>query len=495
MKKFLDQYQEQPGMYDEVVRDILNGSTQYGAFIKFVSDMPIEEFRTHSENAKLSFLNQGITYALYNKTESVEQIFPFDLFPRIINHKEWDILERGVVQRNIALNHFIHDVYNDAKILKDKVIPEALIKTSVHYCKYMENFSPPKNIYCHISGTDLIRHSDGKYYVLEDNLRSPSGVSYVLTNRVAMTRVIPEAFNNASVEPVRNYTDQLLQALWGVSGRELGDIFCVLLTPGSYNSAYFEHTFLAQNMGIELVEGRDMFVENDFVYLRTIGGSIRVDVIYRRIDDDFLDPEVFNPKSFLGVPGLMRAYIKGNVTIVNAPGTGISDDKAVCTYVPDMIKYYLDEDPIVNNVPTYICERPDELSYVLENIHTLVVKPVDMSGGYGVCICDQMTSKEIEELKQKIKSDPRNFIAQPKMHLSTHATFIEETKSFEPRHIDLRTFTILGGNAPFVLQGGLTRTALTRGSLIVNSSQGGGSKDTWVIKGNENMESQQQQQS
>ncbi len=494
MINFLDKYKEQQGMFDEVARDLAVGGTQYGAFIKMISGMPNEEFKTHSENAKLSFLNQGVTYALYNKNESVEQIFPFDLFPRIINHEEWDIIERGVIQRNIALNHFIHDVYNGGKILKDKVVPEDLIKTSVHYCKYMEGFSPKKNIYCHISGTDIIRHSDGGYYVLEDNLRSPSGVSYVLTNRLAMTRVIPEAFNNTAVEPVSNYTDKLLQALWSVSGRELGDIFCVLLTPGSYNSAYFEHTFLAQKMGIELVEGRDMFVEDDFVYLKTIGGKIRVDVIYRRIDDDFLDPEVFNPKSFLGVSGLMRAYIKGNVTIVNAPGTGISDDKAVCSYVPDMIKYYLDEDPIIHNVPTYICERPEELKYVLENIKSLVVKPVDMSGGYGVCICDQMTNDEIDELKQKVKSNPRNFIAQPKMLLSTHSTYIEDSQSFEPRHIDLRTFTILGDEEPFVLQGGLTRTALTRGSLIVNSSQGGGSKDTWIVKENDATGSQQQQQ-
>lgn len=494
MINFLDKYKEQNGMFDEVARDLAVGATQYGAFIKLISGMPVEEFKTHSENAKLSFLNQGVTYALYNKNESVEQIFPFDLFPRIINHEEWDVIERGVIQRNIALNHFIHDVYNGGKILKDKVVPEDLIKTSVHYCKYMEGFSPKKNIYCHISGTDIIRHSDGGYYVLEDNLRSPSGVSYVLTNRLAMTRVIPEAFNHTAVEPVSNYTDNLLHALWSVSGRELGDIFCVLLTPGSYNSAYFEHTFLAQKMGIELVEGRDMFVEDDFVYLKTIGGKIRVDVIYRRIDDEFLDPEVFNPKSYLGVSGLMRAYLKGNVTIVNAPGTGISDDKAVCSYVPDMIKYYLDEDPIIQNVPTYICERPNDLKYVLENINSLVVKPVDMSGGYGVCICDEMTSDEIDELKQKVKSNPRNFIAQPKMLLSTHSTYIEENKTFEPRHIDLRTFTILGDEKPFVLQGGLTRTALTRGSLIVNSSQGGGSKDTWIVKENNTSASQQQQQ-
>lgn len=482
MTNFLDSYKEQVGMFDEVTRDLVKNNSQYGPFVDFLSSIPLETFKTFNENTKLSFLNQGVTYALYNKNESVEQIFPFDLFPRIIAPQEWQHIESGVIQRNIALNHFLHDVYNEGKILKDKVVPAELVKSSQHYCKQMEYFSPKKNIYCHISGTDIIRHADGNYYILEDNLRSPSGVSYVLTNRIAMNRVLPDAFNNMCVEPVSDYTNQLVRALWGVSGRTLGDIFCVLLTPGSYNSAYFEHTFLAQKMGIELVEGRDLFIEQDFVYLKTIGGNIRVDVIYRRIDDAFLDPAVFNPKSLLGVKGLMEVYNKGNVTIVNAPGTGISDDKAICAYVPDMIKYYLNETPILNNVPTYICERPKDLAYVLENMKTLVVKPVDMSGGYGVCICDEMSKKDLEILKEKVKNNPRNFIAQPKMLLSTHATYIEETGVFEPRHIDLRTFTIMGGAAPYVLPGGLTRTALTKNSLIVNSSQGGGSKDTWVTK-------------
>jgi len=288
-------------------------------------------------------------------------------------------------------------------------------------------------------------------------------------------------FTDTSIEPVFQYTDKLRSALWSVSNRPLGNIFCVLLTPGSFNSAYFEHTFLAQKMGIELVEGRDLVVKDGFVYTQAIGGLIRVDVIYRRIDDAFLDPLVFRPDSMLGVKGLMDAYLKGNVTIVNAPGTGISDDKAICSYVPDMIKYYLGEDPIISNVPTYICDRPEDLKYVKEHIHELVVKPVDMSGGYGVCICDQMSKAEIEELVKKIEANPRNFIAQPKMMLSTHSTFIEDSNQFEPRHIDLRTFSIFGGNEPYVLPGGLTRTALTKGSLIVNSSQGGGSKDTWIV--------------
>ncbi|MEN0004074.1 MAG: circularly permuted type 2 ATP-grasp protein [Bacteroidota bacterium] len=482
MPALLKNYQAHPSAFDEILRDRQSSYSYYQNFIELLSDLKLEEFKGLNENAKLSFLNQGITYALYNKEESIEQIFPFDLIPRIINPEEWQTIQRGVIQRNIALNHFIHDVYNEGRILKDKVVPAHLIKSSAHYCKMMEGFTPRQEVYCHISGTDIIRHSDGQYYVLEDNLRNPSGVSYVLTNRVAMVRVLPIAFNNSMVEPVADYTNHLLKALWNVSGRALGDIFCVLLTPGVYNSAYFEHTFLAHKMGIELVEGRDLFVEDDFVYLKTIAANIRVDVIYRRIDDDFLDPLVFNPDSMLGVKGLMQAYIKGNVTIVNAPGTGISDDKAICSYVPDMIKYYLSEDPILSNVPTYICERPKELEYVLENIASLVVKPVDMSGGYGVCIGDQMSKAELAELKEKVKENPRNFIAQPKMTLSTHTTYIEEDETFEPRHIDLRTFTIMGGEEPYVLDGGLTRTALVRGSIIVNSSQGGGSKDTWVIK-------------
>jgi len=482
MRSILEKYTVKAPFYDEVIEGRKSGVREYEKFIDILSELNLEEFKKLNEVTKLAFLNQGVTYALYNKEFSEEQVFPFDLFPRILQGAEWDKIERGVIQRNEALNRFLFDVYNGGKILKDKVIPEKLIKSSNHYCSLMEGFTPKKKIYCHISGTDIIRHSDGEFYVLEDNLRSPSGVSYVLTNRLAMNRVLPKAFDKTTVEPVNEYTDHLLNMLWQVSGRDLGDIFCAFLTPGPYNSAYFEHTFLAQKMGIELVEGRDLFTENDFVYLKTIGGKIRVDVIYRRIDDFFIDPDVFNPDSMLGVRGLMNAYIKGNVTIVNAPGTGISDDKAVCAYVPDMIKYYLDEEPILSNVPTYICERPEDLKYVMDNMETLVVKPVDMSGGYGVCICDQMTQAEIAELKEKVKANPREFIAQPKMSLSTHTTFIEEENNFEPRHIDLRTFTIMGEDEPYVLNGGLTRTALTRGSLIVNSSQGGGSKDTWVIR-------------
>jgi uncharacterized circularly permuted ATP-grasp superfamily protein len=469
--------------YDEVVKDLNSSNSYYKDFFDAVKNIDLQKFITLNKSTNISFFNQGVTYALYNKDESVEQIFPFDLIPRIIGPREWKQIESGVIQRNVALNMFIQDVYNEGKILKDKVVPKDLIYSSKHFCKEMVGFTPKNGIYCHISGTDIIRHSDGKFYVLEDNLRNPSGVSYVLTNRAAMNRILPKAFHhNYVIESVAKYPDHLLQMMWEVAPKPLGDIFCVLLTPGAFNSAYFEHTFLAHKMGIELVEGRDLFVENDHVYLRTIGGNIRVDVVYRRIDDDFLDPQIFNPESMLGVRGIMDVYLKGNVNILNAPGTGISDDKAVCAYVPDIIKYYLDEEAIIPNVPTYICGKDEDLKYVLENIEKLVVKPVDMSGGYGVCICDQMDKSEIDELVVKVKEHPRNFIAQPKMYLSQHTTFIEEENLFEPRHIDLRTFTLLDGKNSFVLKGGLTRTALIKGSLIVNSSQGGGSKDTWVIK-------------
>lgn len=481
MIDILKTYDVPEDVLDEVYVDCLSDNSIYNKLFRILSDLNIKSFQSLSDVAKLSFLNQGITYALYNKNESVEQIFPFDLIPRILQGSEWNTIEAGIIQRNTALNMFLQDVYNEGKILKDKVVPKRLIKSSTHYCKIMENFTPAKGVYCHISGTDLIRHSDGNFYVLEDNLRSPSGVSYVLSNRIAMTRVLPQAFNDVNIEPVFEYTDRLRSAFWNVSGRPLGDIYCVLLTPGSFNSAYFEHTFLAQQMGIELVEGRDLVVKDDFVYSRSIGGLIRVDVVYRRIDDAFLDPYVFRPDSLLGVKGLMGVYLKGNVTIVNAPGTGISDDKAICSYVPDMIKYYLNEDPIIDNVPTYICDRPEDLQYVKDHIQELVVKPVDMSGGYGVCICDQMSKVEIDTLILKIEANPRNFIAQPKMMLSTHSTFIEDSNRFEPRHVDLRTYSIFGGEQPYVLPGGLTRIALTKGSLIVNSSQGGGSKDTWIV--------------
>ncbi|MEO0895807.1 MAG: circularly permuted type 2 ATP-grasp protein [Bacteroidota bacterium] len=475
-------YSVPPEMLDEVHSSASQARNHYDKIRQLFHSLSHPDFKQLNEYVKLSFLNQGITYAVYDeKASGTEKIFPFDLFPRVIEQEEWAVLEQGLVQRNTALNLFLKDIYSHQRILKDKVIPASLIESSPHFCKEMVNFNPIGEIYTHISGTDLIRHKDGNFYVLEDNLRCPSGVSYVLNNREAMKRTLSDFFKVMPVQSVSQYPAMLLQTLQSVAPQEDDEPVCVLLTPGQYNSAYFEHSFLAQSMGIDLVEGKDLIVENDAVFMRTIRGLERVDVIYRRIDDDFLDPEIFREDSLLGVKGLMRAYLKGNVTLVNAPGTGVSDDKAICSFVPDMIKYYLKQEPIIRNVPTYICEKPKHLEYVLSHLQELVVKPVDMSGGYGVTICDKLSKKELGELAKKIKANPRNFIAQPKMMLSVHSTYIEESDAFEPRHIDLRTFTLMGKDQTYVLPGGLTRVALKRGSLIVNSSQGGGSKDTWIL--------------
>jgi uncharacterized circularly permuted ATP-grasp superfamily protein len=390
-------------------------------------------------------------------------------------------LETGIIQRNKAINLFLHDIYHEKKILKDKVVPAELIFSSKNYLKEMVDFTPEGKIYTHISGTDLIKHTDGEYYILEDNLRCPSGVSYVLSNRMALKKSLFELFNKLKAQTVYQYPEQLLEILNSVKPKNTDNPTVVVVTPGMYNSAYFEHTFLAQKMGVPLVEGRDLFVEKDFVYMKTIRGPLRVDVIYRRVDDEFIDPLCFRKDSMLGVPGLMGAYRAGNVTLANAPGTGVADDKAVYNYVPDMIKYYLNEEPILNNVRTYRCENESDMKYVLENIDKLVVKPVDESGGYGITIGTTLTKGQIEEVKVRIKADPRKYIAQPIMSLSVHPTFIEETTKFEPRHIDLRTFSLMGKDTEFILKGGLTRVALRRGNLIVNSSQGGGSKDTWVL--------------
>lgn len=484
MNNLFEAYHVPEGLLDEVYTPFENAYTSYDIIKKLFHSLSDSDFKKLNEYAKLSFLNQGITYAVYDESNAgTEKIFPFDLFPRVIQNQEWLNIEAGLLQRNQALNLFLKDIYSDQKILKDKIIPAALIDSSPHYSKIMHGFQPIGDIYCHICGTDLIRHRDGNFYILEDNLRCPSGVSYVLSNRETMKRTLSDIFKAVSVETVNQYPAELLSILQSVSPPKEEEPVCVLLTPGQFNSAYYEHSFLAQSMGIDLVEGPDLYIDNKIVYLKTISGPQRVDVIYRRVDDAFLDPKVFRKDSMLGVSGLMDAYLSGNVTIVNAPGTGVSDDKAICSFVPDMIRYYLSEEPILHNVPTYICERPKDLQYVMEHIHELVVKPVDMSGGYGVMVCDQLTKSEQQALKEKIKADPRNFIAQPKMALSVHSTFIETQNCFEPRHIDLRTYTLMGQNKNFVLRGGLTRVALKKGSLIVNSSQGGGSKDTWVVTG------------
>lgn len=481
-KTIFSSYDRKDGLFDEVFGKDGNVKSVYQKLLDLYGARSIEDYVTLNNKAKSSFFNQGITFQVYGDKQSQEKIFPFDLFPRIIDPKEWEIIEKGAIQRSLALNHFLWDVYHDKKIVKDGIVPIELLSSSPNYLHQMMYVDPPSKIYNHISGTDIIKHSDGNYYVLEDNIRCPSGVSYVICNRTALKRALFGVFNHYKTHTVTDYAENLLNLLESVKPPGVDSPVCVVITPGMFNSAYYEHSYLAKAMGVELVEGRDLFVENDFVYMKTTQGPVRVDVVYRRIDDLFIDPMEFYPDSSLGVPGLFAAYRKGNVTLANAPGTGVADDKAIYTYVPDIIKYYLDEEPILKNVHTYHCSRPDELQYVLDHISELVIKPVDEAGGYGISIGNKLTKEEIEEVKVKLKANPRKFVAQPIMSLSVHPTYIDAKESFEQRHIDLRTYTVLGHDKQFVLKGGLTRVALKEGNLIVNSSQGGGSKDTWVLK-------------
>lgn len=482
MEGILDSYKFEGSHFDEVFFNTKTPKEHYQTIVERFNQLSIADFERINNEVKTAFFNQGITFAVYsNNKKADERIFPFDLFPRIISKQEWNQLETGVIQRNKAINLFLHDIYHKKQILKDKVVPADLIFSSKNYLKEMIDFTPEGGIYTHISGTDLIKHTDGEYYILEDNLRCPSGVSYVLSNRMALKKSLFDLFDKLKIQTIYQYPEHLLEILKTVKPQNSENPTVVVVTPGMYNSAYFEHSFLAQKMGVPLVEGRDLFVDKDFVFMKTIRGPKKVDVIYRRVDDEFIDPLCFRQDSMLGVAGLMNAYRAGNVTLANAPGTGVADDKAVYNYVPDIIKYYLNEDPILNNVKTYRCEKESDMKYVLENIGKLVVKPVDESGGYGITIGTTLTKEQIEEVKARVKANPRKYIAQPIMSLSVHATFIEDTKEFEPRHIDLRTFSLMGKNTEFILKGGLTRVALRRGNLIVNSSQGGGSKDTWVL--------------
>lgn len=467
---------------DEVFDENKNTVGFYKSLLEIYRNHTVEEYEALNEYAKTSFFNQGITFQVYGDNEVKEKIFPFDLFPRIIEADEWEHIEKGVLQRSEALNLFLKDLYHDQNIIRDGIVPIKLIESSKNYLEAMKGFMPPGGIYNHISGTDLIKHSDGQYYVLEDNIRCPSGVSYVICNRTALKRALFGVFDKHKVHTVTDYAQNLLEILKTVKPKGVDKPTCVVLTPGVYNSAYYEHSYLAKSMGVELVEGRDLYVKDNFVYMKTINGPKKVDIIYRRIDDDYIDPEVFNKDSVLGVPGLFSAYKAGNLTLANAPGTGVADDKAIYTYMPEIIKYYLNQEPILKNVHTYHCSREADLKYVLDNVHNLVIKPVDEAGGYGISIGNTLTPKEIAEVKKTVLENPRKYIAQPIMSLSVHATYIEEEKSFEPRHVDLRTFTVLGKDKSYVLKGGLTRVALKRGNLVVNSSQGGGSKDTWVLK-------------
>ena len=461
--------------------------SHYRTYASWLEGQDDTTMRSRRDEAELIFRRVGITFAVYGAKDEdgagTERLIPFDLIPRIIPANEWRSMERGLVQRVTALNRFIHDVYHDQEILKAGIVPREQVLNNAQYRPIMQGVDVPNNVYSNISGIDIVRAADDKgngiYYVLEDTLRVPSGVSYMLENRKMMMRLFPGLFANHRVAPVAHYPDLLLETMRASSPAGTASPTVVVLTPGMYNSAYFEHAFLAQQMGVELVEGQDLFVKDDFVYMRTTRGPKRVDVIYRRVDDDFLDPEVFRSDSSLGCAGLMRAYRAGHVTICNAVGTGVADDKSIYPYVPKMIEFYLGEKPILNNVPTYMCRDPEDLKYVLANMKDLVVKEVHGAGGYGMLVGPASTQAEIDDFRKAVLAKPDGYIAQPTLSLSSCPTYVE--KGIAPRHIDLRPF-VLSGTEVQMVPGGLTRVALKEGSLVVNSSQGGGTKDTWILE-------------
>ncbi len=473
-------FDEMRGAGDEV-------RTHYRGYDRWLAEQPPQFMRARREEAEVIFRRVGITFAVYGAKDEegvgTERLIPFDLIPRVIPADEWSELEHGLAQRVTALNRFVHDVYHGQDILKAGLVPADLVLGNTQYRPEMQGVDVPGGVYSHIAGIDIVRAANvdgsGSYYVLEDNLRVPSGVSYMLENRKMMMRLFPELFSRHRVAPVDHYPDLLLETLRSVAPPAVNDPTVVVLTPGMYNSAYFEHAFLSQQMGIELVEGQDLFVRDNFVYMRTTQGPKRVDVIYRRVDDDFLDPQAFRADSTLGCAGLLAAYRAGNVTLSNAIGTGIADDKSVYPYVPKMIEFYLGERPILANVPTYLCREAGDLAYVLDHLDELVVKEVHGAGGYGMLVGPAATKKEIEEFRAGLKADPNRYIAQPTLALSTCPTFVES--GIAPRHIDLRPF-VLSGKSVQMVPGGLTRVALKEGSLVVNSSQGGGTKDTWILE-------------
>ncbi len=476
----LKHYKAPADTYDELFSSNQRARPGLGDIGSFLKKTSLRELNKRKHDAELAIRSMGITFTVYSEGENIDREWPFDIIPRTIMHKEWQQIHKGLEQRLTALNLFITDVYNDKKIIKDKVVPRDILASSRDYREICEGMNPIFGVWAHICGTDLVRDGDGTVYVLEDNLRVPSGVSYMLENRNISKRILPELFENYNVLPMDDYPTQLLDMLSSISPRPKDFPEVVVLTPGIYNSAYFEHSFLAQRMGAELVEGSDLIVgDDDCVYMKTVEGLSRVDVIYRRIDDLFLDPEVFVKDSVLGVKGLIRAWKKGNVALANAPGAGVADDKVVYTYVPDMIRYYLGEDPILPNVPSFMCADKTHLQHVLQNMESLVIKPANESGGYGMYIGPRESARRTREMKRLIKANPRNYIAQPIINLSTVPTLCDN--NIEPRHVDLRPF-ILQGDRSFVTAGGLTRVAMVRGSLVVNSSQGGGSKDTWIIE-------------
>jgi uncharacterized circularly permuted ATP-grasp superfamily protein len=464
--------------FDEMFDGSASCRPQYLPLYDRLLELPAEELKRRQQSADLSFLHQGITFTVYGREEGTERIFPYDLLPRIITGSEWATIEQGLSQRITALNLFLKDIYHDGNILNDGVVPRKLVFSCKHFRREMRGIDVPRDIYVSVVGTDLVRLDDGRFAVLEDNLRVPSGVSYMLANRQVMKNVFPRLFGNYGVRPIDNYGQALLATLRALAPPHRSDPTIVLLTPGVFNSAYFEHTFLARQMGVELVEGRDLVVHDNVVYMRTTAGLRRVDVIYRRVDDDFLDPLVFRTDSHLGVAGLVNAYRAGNVALANAIGTGIADDKALYAYVPAIIDYYLGEAPILPNVETYLLDDFAQREQVLDRLDELVVKAVGESGGYGMLIGPHSTAKEREEFRKRILADPRNYIAQPTLALSRAPCFIDG--QVESRHVDLRPY-ILNGDRITIVPGGLTRVALKRGSLVVNSSQGGGSKDTWVL--------------
>jgi uncharacterized circularly permuted ATP-grasp superfamily protein len=466
------------GCFDEMFDEHSHAREMARPLVQFMETLPDGELMRRQQSAERALLHMGITFNVYGDSAGTERIFPFDLVPRIVDASEWAYIERGLKQRIRALNLFLDDIYHQQKIVKDGLIPVEIIRSARCFRAPCVGMNPPRGVWCHITGTDLVRNGDGQIYVLEDNLRCPSGVSYVLANRVVMKRTFPQMFKSLRIRPVDDYPSRLRDMLESLSPAGVDSPRVVVLTPGIYNSAYFEHSFLAQQMGVELVEGRDLIVSDGFVWMRTTKGFERVDVIYRRIDDDFLDPAMFRPDSALGVPGLLDVYKAGNVALANAPGSGVADDKVVYAYVPKIVKYYLGEDIILPNVPTFICADPKDRKYVLANLPDLVVKTADESGGYGMLIGPHSTGAEQAEFASRIEAEPRKYIAQPVLSLSRVPTIIEG--DFQGRHVDLRPY-ILHGEETFVLPGGLTRVALRKGSLVVNSSQGGGSKDTWVL--------------
>lgn len=473
---------ETGGFYDEMFLPGGEPRAEARLLVETIESLSDGELLVRQRSAERLLLQMGITFTVYGDNSGTERIFPFDLIPRIVTAEDWGWIEKGLKQRIHALNLFIDDIYNEQRILKQGKIPASVIESAQTLRPQCLGLKPPRGIWCHVTGTDLVRDRDGQIYVLEDNLRVPSGVSYVLENRQIMKQTFPQLFEGMKIRPVDDYASRLLETLESLAPEQVTEPRVVVLTPGIYNSAYFEHSFLAQQMGVQLVEGRDLVVDSEgYVLMRTTKGFQRVHVIYRRIDDDFLDPRAFRADSLLGVPGLMESFKRGRVALANAPGNGVADDKVVYAYVPEIIKYYLDEDPVIPNVPTYLCWRDADRQHVLGNLDKLVVKAANEAGGYGMLVGPHATAAQRAEFAAKIEANPRNYIAQPTLGLSRVPTIVEDHP--EGRHVDLRPY-ILNGKEIYVLPGGLTRVALKRGSLVVNSSQGGGSKDTWVLAGN-----------